>query len=97
MLRLPDFTKPFVIECNASGWGLSVVLMQEARPIAFLSKALKGRALLLSMYEKELLALVFAVQKWRPYLLGHFFIVQTDHKALKFLLDQQVGTVAQQH
>lgn len=70
--------------------------MQEAQPISFLSKALKGRALLLSTYEKELLALVTAVQKWRPYFLGHSFIIRTDHKALKFLLDQQVGTVAQQ-
>jgi len=96
MLRLPDFTKPFVIECDTSGSGLGDVLMQEARPIAFLSKALKGRALLLSTYEKELFAFVSAVQKWGLYLLGHFFIVMTDHKALKFLLDQQVCTVAQQ-
>lgn len=70
--------------------------MQDAHPIAFLSKALKGHALLLSTYEKKLLSLVTAVQKWFPYLLGHSFIVRTDHKALKFLLEQQVGTVAQQ-
>jgi len=70
--------------------------MQDAHPIAFLSKALKGRALLLSTYDKELLSLVTAVQKWRPYLLGHPFIVRTDHKSLKFLLEQRVATVAQQ-
>jgi hypothetical protein len=89
VLRLPDFTKPFVIECDASGSGLGAVLMQDAHPIAFLSKALKGRALLLSTYDKELLSLVTAVQKWRPYLLGHPFIVRTDHKSLKFLLEQR--------
>jgi hypothetical protein len=70
--------------------------MQIERPIAFLSKAFKGRAVLLSTYEKELLSLVIAVQKWRPYLLGHSFIVCTDHQALKFLLEQQVGTMVQQ-
>jgi hypothetical protein len=70
--------------------------MQAGRPIAFLSKPLKGRALFLSTYEKELLALVIAVQKWRPYLLGHSFVVRTDHQALKFLLEQQVGTSTQQ-
>jgi hypothetical protein len=96
VLRLPDFSLPFVIECDASGTGMGAVLMQEGRPLAFLSKALKGRTLLLSTYEKELLALVTAVQKWRPYLMGHPFIVRTDHQALKFLLEQQVGTVAQQ-
>jgi hypothetical protein len=96
ILRLPDFTKPFVIECDASGSGLGAVLMQDAHPIAFLSKALKGRALLLSTYDKELVSLVTAVQKWHPYLLGHPFIVRTDHKSLKFLLEQRVGTIAQQ-
>jgi hypothetical protein len=70
--------------------------MQARRPIAFLSKALKGGVLLLSTYENELLSLVTAVQKWRPYLVGHSFIVCIDYQALKFLLEQQVGNVAQQ-
>jgi hypothetical protein len=95
VLHLPDFSQPFVIECDASGIGLGAVLMQTRWPIAFLSKALKGRALL-STYEKELLPLVTAVQKWQPYLLGHSFIIRKDRQALKFLLEQQVGTVAQQ-
>jgi hypothetical protein len=96
VLRLPDFNQPFVIECDASGSGLGAVLMQDRQPIAFLSKALKGRALLLSTYEKELLSLVTAVQHWRPYLLGHTFKVKTDHQALKFLLEQKMGTPSQQ-
>jgi hypothetical protein len=71
------------------------VLMQEGQPIAFFSPALKGRALLLSTYEKELLALVTYVQKWQPYLLGQSFIVHTDKQSLKFLLEQKVGTNSQ--
>jgi hypothetical protein len=97
VLRLPDFTQPFVIEFDTSGSGLGTVLMQKGRPIAFLSKAIKGQAFLLSTYGKELLSLVTTVQKWRPYLLGHSFVVRTDHQSLKFLLEQKVGTVAQQH
>lgn len=70
ILKLPEFDKPLTIECDAYGVRIGAVLMQPRHPIYFLSKALKGKALLLFTYEKELLALVTAVQKWRPYLLG---------------------------
>lgn len=92
VLVLPDFTKPFVIECDTSGRRIGVVLMQGGKPLAYLSQALKGRTLDLSTYEKELLALVVSIKKWRPYLLGHRFIIQTDHYDLKFLLEQSIGT-----
>jgi hypothetical protein len=52
--------------------------MQEGRPLAYLSQGLKGKSLLLSTYEKELLALVMPILKWRHYLLGQTFKVQTD-------------------
>lgn len=70
--------------------------MKGGRAIAFLSQALKGRALELSTYEKELLAVVLSVQKWRPYLLGHHFTVRTDQQSLKYLLEQRIDTPSQQ-
>lgn len=95
VLRLPYFSQEFSIECDASGIGLGAVLMQNSQPIAYFSKALKGKALLLSTYEKEFLALVSAVGKWRPYLLGQPFKIRTDQQALKHLLEQKIATEAQ--
>ena len=79
VLKLPDFSRPFIIETDTSGGGLGAVLMQDGHPIAFLSKALSPKNLGLSVYEKELLALVMAVTKWKHYLVGHHFIIRTDH------------------
>lgn len=69
--------------------------MQEGRLISFLSQALRGKTLDLSTYEKELLALVFSIQKWRPYLLGQRFIVRTDKQSLKYLLERRIGKPSQ--
>ena len=68
------------------------MLMQQGRPIAFYSQPLKGKSAHLSTYEKELLALVTAVRKWRPYLFGKPFVIKTDHQSLKYLLEQRIGT-----
>lgn len=96
VLVLPNFTKVLMIECDTCGVGVGVVLMQQGRPLAYFSQALKGRLLHLSTYEKELYTLVCAVQKWRPYLVGQTFIIKTNQQSLKFLLEQRIGTLAQQ-
>lgn len=62
VMKLLDFSKTFIIKCNVSGKGIGVVFMQLGHPIAYMSKVLKGKALLLSIYKNELLALVIVVQ-----------------------------------
>lgn len=49
-----------------------------------------------SIYGKEMLIVVIAVQTWRPYLLGHKFFIQIDQRSLKYLLEQRITTPEQQ-
>lgn len=96
VLRLPDFSKEFVIETDASNFGIGAVLMQDGHPIAFFSKKLGPKLQAASVYIKELHAITDAVLKWRQYLLGHFFIIRTDHKSIRELLQQVIQTPDQQ-
>ncbi|KAD5318093.1 hypothetical protein E3N88_18039 [Mikania micrantha] len=95
VLALPDFSKEFIVETDASAKGLGAVLMQEGHPIAFISKALSTKQQSLSVYEKELLAILMAVKAWHHYLIVKKFLIRTDQTSLKYLLTQKITTPLQ--
>ena len=96
MLTMPNFNDTFIIETDASGDGIGAVLQQQGKPIAYMSRALGITKKAWSVYNKEMLAIVEAIRIWRPYLLGQGFTIQTDHRSIKFFLEQKVATPEQQ-
>jgi hypothetical protein len=65
------------------------VLMQGGHPIVFESRKLSQSERLYSIYDKEMLAIMHALTKFRQYLVGNKFVVKTDHNSLKYFLEQK--------
>ena len=91
VLTTLDFIKTFIVECDASRNGTSVILMQEGRPLDFESRPIKGKDLHKPIYEKEMLAILHALKQWCPYLIGRHFKVRIDHHSLKYFLEQRLS------
>ncbi|XP_043862585.1 uncharacterized protein LOC122756554 [Drosophila santomea] len=100
ILACPDFRRTFVLQTDASDYGLGAILTphseQGERVISYSSRALNGAEKNYSATEKECLAIVWAVRKLRPYLEGYHFKVITDHMALKWLnsIESPSGRIA---
>jgi len=73
MLTLLDFNTIFFSQSDALGKGIGAMLMQDGHLLAFTSKKLCDRNLGKSTYEKEMLAILHAVDRWCPYMTGHHF------------------------
>jgi len=89
LLQYPDFTQPFLVTTDASKYAIGGILSQgeigKDRPIAYTSRLLNAAEQNYSTIEKELLAIVYSVNYFRPYLYGHKFNLVTDHRPLVWL------------
>ena len=89
VLVLPDFTQPFVVECDASEEEIGALLIQNHHLIAFERRKLKYYEHHYSIYDKEMLAILHALTKFRQYLVGSRFKIKTDHNSVKYFLEQK--------
>jgi hypothetical protein len=100
VLRMADFSKPFIVQTDASAVALGAVLLQESecvrQPIAYASRTLSlQERKASSVYELECLAVLFATDKFRKYIKHQEFLLETDNQALSWLLShpRQVGKI----
>ncbi|GKB60236.1 reverse transcriptase domain-containing protein [Tanacetum coccineum] len=93
ILVVPDWNLPFELMCDASDFAIGAVLGQRKtkhfQPIHYASKTMTEAQIHYTTTEKEMLAVVYAFEKFRPYLVLSKSIVYTDHSALKYLLSKQ--------
>jgi hypothetical protein len=93
IIQPPDWSQPFEIMCDASDYVVGAVLGQrkegKVHVIYYASKALNGAQLNYATTEKKLLAVVFAFEKFKSYIVNSKVIVYTDHAAIKYLLSKK--------
>ena len=89
----PDWSFPFELMCDASDYAIGAVLGQKRERIFhvihYASRTLNDAQLNYATTEKELLAIVSAFDKFRPYLIGNKVIVHTNHSAIKYLMNKK--------
>lgn len=89
VVALPDLNRPFIIETDASGIGIAAVLLQEKdghlRPVSFISRTLTEAESNYTVQEWECLAVVWALDKFRPYIEFAHFEVHCDHASLSWM------------
>ena len=91
-----DPSKPLVVACDASQYGIGAVLShvlddETERPVAYVSRTLSTAEKHYSQLEKEALAIIFAVKKFHYYIYGRSFAIESDHRPLMFLFGERNG------
>ena len=92
VLCIPDPLLPFTVTTDASDYAVGAVLSQDQgngpQPVAFTSRKMNEHEWNYATHEKETLAVMHALKKWRVYLEGRHFTVYTDHATLRHFAEQ---------
>ena len=87
----PDL--PLVVQCDSSQYGLGAVLLQKGRPLDYRSRNLTAAERNYAQIEKELLAVVYAMERFNTYTFGRKVVVLTDHKPLVNIVKKSLNEV----
>ena len=85
VLRYFDHEKDTILQCDASETGLGACLLQEGHPVAYASRALTVTEVNYAQIEKELLAIVFGMERFENYVYGRRVVIESDHKPLEII------------
>lgn len=84
------------LQCDASQWGLGAAILQKGEPVAYTSRALTSAETHYAQIEKELLAILFACERFDTYIYGRDVVrVETDHKPLEAILRNTLNSAPQ--
>ena len=92
LLKYYEPSKPLVLQCDASEKGLGASLLQDGKPIAYASRALTCTETNYAQIEKELLAIVFGVERFHQYTYGRKVVMDSDHKLLETIFGKSLAT-----
>ena len=96
-LRYFNLSLPVTIQVDASQVGLGAALLQENKPIAFASKALTNAECRYANIEREMLAVVFGVERFHTYVYGWSFMIESDHKPLESISRKNIADMPAWH
>ena len=97
VLRYFDPKSPIIIQCDASSQGLGTCLLQKGQPVSFASHALTKTEQKWAQIEKELLAVVFSMERFHQYIFGLPVTVHSDHKPLETISNKSLLKATRQH
>jgi RNase H-like domain found in reverse transcriptase/Reverse transcriptase (RNA-dependent DNA polymerase) len=91
VLQYYDPKKPLTVQCDSSQSGLGACLLQDGKVVEYASRSLSSAEVMYAQIEKELLAICFALERWRTFCYSRFVTVETDHLPLLAIMKKALA------